>query len=223
MTYAHDSSTQFCGFMSKRSATNIVWFFVYATSIASVIGAYLALHSSGDTGILESLRLYLMYQWYLAVAKKLTEWENHRTKTGHERSLVLKVFSFAFLNSYISLLYVAFFNCSDPDATYDSTSGGMDIITLSANSTHISPCIRNLSEKTFSLLTFTNLVVNPFVEIGVPYILSKLDSSFTNICCCCSICRRCCCKHTRSDARTCNVVKESELQEYVMSHVLHYT
>ena len=213
MTYAHDSTTQFCGFMSKRSATNIVWFFVYATSIASVIGAYLVLHSGGDTGILESLRLYMMYQWYLAVAKKLTEWENHRTKTGHERSLVLKVFSFAFMNSYISLLYVAFFNCSDPDATYDSTSGGMDIIKLSANSTHISPCIRNLSEKTFSLLTFTNLVVNPFVEIGVPYILSKLDSTFTNICCCCSICRRCCCKHTRSDARTCNVVKESELQE----------
>lgn len=202
--------------MSKRSATNIIWFVVYAFSVAAVMGAYSVLHSgAADTGILESLRLYMMYQIYLSVAKKLTDWENHRTKTGHERSLVLKVFSFAFMNSYISLLYVAFVNCNDPNATYDKESGGLDIIALSANSTSISPCIRNLSEKTFSLLTFTNLVVNPFVEIGVPYILSKLD--FQSICCCCcfSCCRRCCRKRNHSDARTCNVVKESELQEYV--------
>jgi len=213
LTYTQNSSSRFLGCMSRRSATNIVWFIIYGFSIAAVVGVYMVLHNDGNVGITESIRLYAMYQFYLSVAMKLTDWENHRTKTGHERSLVLKVFSFAFVNSYISLLYIAFFDCNNPNATYEKESGGMDIIVLNENSTSISPCIRNLSEKTFSLLTFTNLVVNPFVEIGVPYILYKFDSSFKNFCCHC--CRCLCCKRSRSDARTCNVIKESELQEYV--------
>ena len=45
---------------------------------------------------------------YRKVAKRLTEWENHRTQSEFEHSLIVKNFIFQFVNSYISLFYIAF-------------------------------------------------------------------------------------------------------------------
>lgn len=45
---------------------------------------------------------------YRKVAKRLTDWENHRTESEYENALILKNFIFQFVNSYISLFYIAF-------------------------------------------------------------------------------------------------------------------
>eukprot|EP00929_Paragymnodinium_shiwhaense_P120552 TRINITY_DN92501_c0_g1_i1.p1 TRINITY_DN92501_c0_g1~~TRINITY_DN92501_c0_g1_i1.p1 ORF type:complete len:804 (+),score=252.16 TRINITY_DN92501_c0_g1_i1:137-2413(+) len=43
------------------------------------------------------------------VSRKLTEWENHRTKSEHESQRLAKVMGFKFVNSYFVLYYIAFF------------------------------------------------------------------------------------------------------------------
>eukprot|EP01135_Chromosphaera_perkinsii_P005459 Nk52_evm8s352 gene=Nk52_evmTU8s352 len=65
-----------------------------ASALASVINA-------GSILVLESI--------YNRVAVSLTDWENHRTQTQYESSLILKTFAFQFVNSYSALYYTAFF------------------------------------------------------------------------------------------------------------------
>jgi hypothetical protein len=45
---------------------------------------------------------------YRKVAVTLTDWENHRTSQEYENTLLVKNFIFQFVNSYISLFYIAF-------------------------------------------------------------------------------------------------------------------
>jgi hypothetical protein len=47
-------------------------------------------------------------QVYEKVAIALTDAENHRTETAYEDALIAKTFSFQFVNSFMSLIYVAF-------------------------------------------------------------------------------------------------------------------
>lgn len=47
---------------------------------------------------------------YGMLAAKLNDWENHRTETEYEDNLVLKIFLFQFINSYIAFFYIAFVN-----------------------------------------------------------------------------------------------------------------
>ncbi|KAL1434021.1 hypothetical protein MTO96_012020 [Rhipicephalus appendiculatus] len=46
---------------------------------------------------------------YSYAAIKLTEWENHRTRSMYNDALVIKLFAFQFTNTYASLFYTAFF------------------------------------------------------------------------------------------------------------------
>ena len=48
-------------------------------------------------------------QVYEKIAYMLTNWENHRTQTVYDDSLIIKLFAFQFVNNYASLLYIAFF------------------------------------------------------------------------------------------------------------------
>ena len=43
-----------------------------------------------------------------SLAEKLTAWENHRTETEFQDSLILKMFLFQFVNSYVSLYLTSF-------------------------------------------------------------------------------------------------------------------
>jgi hypothetical protein len=45
---------------------------------------------------------------YGLVIEKLTEIENHRTDTEFENSMIVKLFSFLFVNSYSGFFYLAF-------------------------------------------------------------------------------------------------------------------
>ncbi|XP_065059124.1 anoctamin-7-like [Rhopilema esculentum] len=65
--------------------------------------------SNVTSSVLNSTSIMLLGYFYKALGKKLTEWENHRTQTQFEDSLILKLFGFQFVNSYSSLYYIAFF------------------------------------------------------------------------------------------------------------------
>lgn len=49
---------------------------------------------------------------YEKIAYILTNWENHRTQTSYDDSLIMKLFAFQFVNNYTSLIYIAFFKQS---------------------------------------------------------------------------------------------------------------
>lgn len=69
----------------------------FAVTMGSVLG-----------GICNSLFITVTNAVYAKVAKKLNDWENHRTETDHVDALIVKTFAFQFVNSYISLFYIAF-------------------------------------------------------------------------------------------------------------------
>lgn len=45
---------------------------------------------------------------YQRMAVKLSDWENHRTTSSYQNSLILKTFAFQFVNSFMALFYAAF-------------------------------------------------------------------------------------------------------------------
>eukprot|EP01051_Picozoa_sp_SAG22_P009632 SAG22_NODE_815_length_7037_cov_6.192130_5_plen_482_part_00 len=47
-------------------------------------------------------------QLFYAIARQLTRWENHRTQSEVENSLVAKNFAFQFINNYFVLFYIAY-------------------------------------------------------------------------------------------------------------------
>ena len=72
-------------------------------------------------GLTNGLALTLLNGVYHLVAKALTNWENHRTRTEHENALILKTFVFQFINCNAAICYTAFYNG-------DYTSAMMQII-----------------------------------------------------------------------------------------------
>lgn len=57
---------------------------------------------------LNTVQIALMNLVYDALALKLNDWENHRTQSDYENSLIIKKVGYQFVNYYISLFYVAF-------------------------------------------------------------------------------------------------------------------
>ena len=90
---------------------------------------------------------------------------------------------FSFVNNYISLFYIAFFECQSPEhENIDEGDGDWNRFYAPDG---ITDCIENLSAKTFQLLLFTNLVVHPFIEFALPYIAACCGRYCCSCCCCC--------------------------------------
>lgn len=61
----------------------------------------------GVTG-LNAVQILILNTVYRGVAKRLNDYENHRTDREYENHLVIKVFLFQFCNSFASFFYIAF-------------------------------------------------------------------------------------------------------------------
>ncbi|KAF4037169.1 Calcium-activated chloride channel [Phytophthora infestans] len=57
---------------------------------------------------INAVSMLLLDNWYTRLARSLTTWENHRTVWEFESMLATKLFSFKFLNAFISLFWIAF-------------------------------------------------------------------------------------------------------------------
>ena len=96
---------------------------------------------------LNALQIRVMNMVYGKIAEVMTNWENHETETQYSDNLALKLFLFKFINSYISLFYIAFIKsanegCEDGD------------------------CMKELSVQ-LSTIFIINLCLNG-VELGMP-------------------------------------------------------
>jgi len=65
-------------------------------------------YASTVASILNSAQITIFNMIYLKLASHLTKLENHRTDTQYEDNLIVKIFSFTFVNSFASFFYLAF-------------------------------------------------------------------------------------------------------------------
>ncbi len=59
--------------------------------------------------LINTFFIMIMSVIYKMVVVKLTKWENYRTKTEYHDNLILKLFTFEFVNNYGPLVYLAYF------------------------------------------------------------------------------------------------------------------
>ena len=140
------------------TAWSVTWIFIFIV-IAIVAGLFFwraLLRSTGWgpklVACLNAVQIKIMNAIYKKVAVWLNRWENHETQTGYDNALIIKLFLFQFVNSYNSLIYIAFFKrdmegCDDND------------------------CMGELTTQ-LSTIFVTNFFLN-FWELGQPWLKNK--------------------------------------------------
>ena len=108
--------------------------------------------------ILNAVQIQIMNAIYQSVADSLTEAENHRTETAFEDALISKTFSFQFVNSYMSLIYVAFIKQAL------AILGGFE-------NRCVPNCMAELSTS-LGIIFITNITVGNVTEVIIPYYTS---------------------------------------------------
>eukprot|EP01114_Cavostelium_apophysatum_P021290 TRINITY_DN738_c0_g1_i1.p1 TRINITY_DN738_c0_g1~~TRINITY_DN738_c0_g1_i1.p1 ORF type:complete len:782 (+),score=258.94 TRINITY_DN738_c0_g1_i1:32-2347(+) len=122
-------------------------------------------------GVANAITIMFMNVVWKMVAVKLNNWENHRTDSEYENSLIMKIFAFYFVNSYTALFYVAFFKGTGKlfgaAVLKDACKTGRTYIAVLGNG-----C---MDELTIQLITV--LMVNIFVgqsrEVAIPWLMGK--------------------------------------------------
>ncbi|RIB06533.1 calcium-activated chloride channel-domain-containing protein [Gigaspora rosea] len=67
---------------------------------------HIGIYTSVTTAVVSLIVMLTLRMLYSNLALRLTDFENHRTQTAYEDSLILKIFLFDFVNFYTALLYV---------------------------------------------------------------------------------------------------------------------
>jgi hypothetical protein len=93
--------TTFLGAVVVATLSLMVFRLFVQRAIQQTFGSIIA-------GIVNAVIIIIFNTIYRKVASKLTEWENYRTESEYENSFIVKNFLFQFVNSYVSLFYVAF-------------------------------------------------------------------------------------------------------------------
>lgn len=115
--------------------------------------------------VITSLVINIMNQIYAQIAMYLTNFENHKSQTVYEKSLIMKTWTFSFLNNFLMLLYIAFIKWNI-DGCLDTDENG--VYTLNQN---------NLCANELAIQIWTILIIN-FIknlnELGQPLIIMCL-------------------------------------------------
>lgn len=80
--------------------------------------------------VVTSVVIIVMNQVYATIAYHLTNFENHKSQTLYEKSLILKTFTFSFLNNFLMLIYIAFIK-RNIEGCLDSDDNG--VISMNSN------------------------------------------------------------------------------------------
>mmetsp|Transcript_24137 Transcript_24137/g.33847 ORF Transcript_24137/g.33847 Transcript_24137/m.33847 type:complete len:693 (+) Transcript_24137:62-2140(+) len=111
-------------------------------------------------GCVNSMFIMTMNQVYRRVAMWLTEWENYRTDSEFENAFIIKNFVFQFVNSYISLFYIAFLKGHiDVFGKADKSNTGDLMTTLAIQ---------------LGTIFLTSIFYGQFNEVAWPYFSGKL-------------------------------------------------
>jgi len=119
------------------------------------------------SSIINAIAIIILNVIYDKIALILTNWENHRTDTEYEDALITKTFAFQFVNSYVSLFYIAYFKSW---TVVFNDSYFQDHCKYGNND-----CITELMVQLATILA-TNIFIGQAQEVGVPYILSLIKT-----------------------------------------------
>jgi len=146
----------------------IVIVFVIVATLAIIIIRILLQKNSESLAVVASIInaiiiIFLNYV-YKRIAVVLTDWENHRTDSDYEDALIVKTFAFQFVNSYVSLFYIAYFK-----QYVDVVGKYKDQCNFNSN------CIQELLIQLATILVI-NIVFGQIQEVGISYIRNILKA-----------------------------------------------
>ena len=132
---------------------------------------------------------------YSFVSVSLNNFENHRTETEYEDSMISKLTMFSFVNSYVSFFYIAFVAQYQnvTSATGDDTADG-------TNQCGLEGCMSMLSQNLL-IIIICSLTSDKFTEFILPYI--TLDNV-----------KRLCCKDSNLSTDETDLQREAERDTY---------
>jgi hypothetical protein len=107
---------------------------------------------------INALMVELLNAQFSTVAKKLNDFENHRTLDEYQTHLLIKCMVFKFFNSYVSLYYIAFFK-------------GHDTILGPKMRCRNNDCLVDLGSQ-MACFIFVRIVISNLVEILWPKVIS---------------------------------------------------
>jgi hypothetical protein len=105
-----------------------------------------------------------VWQVYDKIARKLTNFENHKTETEFENALIAKKFLFDFVNSYSGLFYIALIKqlYQFPEPGILNQRGWIDKCSQSGNY-----CLYDLMIQ-LAIISVGKQAVNQFLEFATP-------------------------------------------------------
>jgi anoctamin-10/anoctamin-7 len=136
--------------------------YILRFSIEAQVGTY----SSTIASVLNTIQITVFNYIYRSIVVKLTDYENPRTDTMYEDSLIMKLFVFQFVNSYASFFFLAFI------ALYLARSSSIDddsVVGQCGASTCMYPLSINLA-----IIFGVRLTVTNFLDIFIPYVTYKM-------------------------------------------------
>jgi len=139
-----------------------------------VLFAAWAVDTMGTTGsviggVVNSLVIMILNNAYDGVAKKMNDYENHRSSIDYEDALTGKVFIFQFVNSYLSLLITAYMFGRVKIGDYEPQCESGPGLLIS--------CMDQLASLILSTM-ITNVLIGNLLESLVPYLLHKQQKVF---------------------------------------------
>jgi hypothetical protein len=115
-------------------------------------------------GIMNAIIIGILNFFYGMLAEGLNDWENHKTQTEYDDKLIGKTFLFQFINSYISLFYIAYFK---------------DRTIIFNQKDYIDHCLRDdcMTELAGGLgsILITRMIMGNVVEVMKPYVMYQYN------------------------------------------------
>eukprot|EP00300_Choanocystis_sp_HF-7_P022130 c21275_g1_i1.p1 GENE.c21275_g1_i1~~c21275_g1_i1.p1 ORF type:complete len:746 (+),score=195.97 c21275_g1_i1:35-2272(+) len=159
-------------FLRRAFGLPVISSFVIATAIGTI--ALLAAKRTEEellgsrfgpilAGVSNALFITIMNYVYAKVAQQLNDFENHRTNSQHEDALITKTFLFQFINSYISLFFIAFVK----------RSPGPDTDKFKVFNLKVEQCRGSCMQELFlqlATLVIAKQTFSQIVEVGLPFV-----------------------------------------------------
>ena len=122
-------------------------------------------YASLVASMLNTIQIQVFNMIYASLSVRLTNYENHRTDTEFEDAMIVKSFSFQFINSYASFFFLAFIASYLAKSKAEDDDGSQaDYVGQCGAETCMSPLSLNIAIIFGTRITLTNAL-----DIGLPY------------------------------------------------------
>ncbi|KAL4230701.1 hypothetical protein ACF0H5_011077 [Mactra antiquata] len=127
------------------------------------------------SSLFNAISILILGKVYDILARKLTDWENHRTQTMYNDALIIKLFAFQFVNNYSSCFYIAFFR-----GRFDDDNG-----ILGRGSKYQDNCEGTcMSQLSFQVMVL--MITKPLPKLATDILLPWGMKLFRKYCKCCA-------------------------------------